>query len=159
VQVRLLEKLLRDEVKSRMRSNRILAQRFGERVEEVSAPIRAQAADECGGRQTPGRDREGTPGTRAIATSNLASPRRRRLSTTRSQAGVEHVSADPDLAAIAHELVESIRKDLTVDWTDREATQAKVRTKIKRLLRRHRKELTNEGGGGGRLPISITTRI
>jgi hypothetical protein len=35
-----------------------------------------------------------------------------------------------------------------VDWTDREATQAKVRTKIKRLLRRHRNELTKAAGGG-----------
>jgi type I restriction enzyme, R subunit len=64
--------------------------------------------------------------------------------------GVEHLKADPDIAAIAHELAENIRKDLTVDWTSREAAEAKVRTKIKRLLRRHRKELSKatEGSGG-----------
>jgi type I restriction enzyme R subunit len=51
--------------------------------------------------------------------------------------GAQHVQADPALAAIAHELVESIRRDLTVDWTDRGAAEAKIRT----LLRRHRGEL------------------
>jgi type I restriction enzyme R subunit len=51
--------------------------------------------------------------------------------------GVEDVKADPKLAAIAQELVEGIRRDLTVDWADREATEAKVRARIKRLLRRH----------------------
>jgi len=48
------------------------------------------------------------------------------------------VKADPALAKIAHELVESIRTDLTVDWADREATEAKIRTKIKRVLRKHK---------------------
>ncbi len=49
--------------------------------------------------------------------------------------GVEDVKADPKLAAIAHDLVKGIRDDLTIDWADREATEAKVRAKIKRLLR------------------------
>ena len=52
--------------------------------------------------------------------------------------GVEDVKADPALAKIAHELVESIRTDLTFDWTDRAVTEAKIRAKIKRLLRKHR---------------------
>ena len=43
----------------------------------------------------------------------------------------------PAARTIAHELVESIRGDLTVDWADREATEAKIRAKIKRLLRKH----------------------
>lgn len=52
--------------------------------------------------------------------------------------GVQDVKADPALARIAHELAESIRTDLTVDWADRAATEAKIRAKIKRLLRRHK---------------------
>jgi type I restriction enzyme R subunit len=147
VQVRLLEKLLRDEVKSRMRSNRILAQRFGERVEEV---LHRYELKQLTSAEVVKRLVEIAKELRD------ARHRHEQLGLTEEEAafydalagGVEHVSADPDLAAIAHELVESIRKDLTVDWTDREATQAKVRTKIKRLLRRHRKELTNAGGGG-----------
>lgn len=55
--------------------------------------------------------------------------------------GAVHVTANAGLAAIAHELVESVRRDLTVDWSDRKATEAKIRTKIKRLLRRHKDAL------------------
>ena len=63
--------------------------------------------------------------------------------------GVEDVKADPALAKIAHELVESIRTDLTVDWADRAATEAKIRAKIKRLLRKHKYRPPAPAGGGG----------
>jgi type I restriction enzyme R subunit len=69
--------------------------------------------------------------------------------------GVEHVKAEPNLAALAHDLAESIRMDLSVDWTDHEATEAKIRTKIKRLLRRNRDKLprikvaSDDGAGDG----------
>ena len=42
-----------------------------------------------------------------------------------------------------------------MDWADREATEAKIRAKIKRLLRKHKyrppKPKPNGGGGGGDL--------
>ena len=63
--------------------------------------------------------------------------------------GAEDVKADPKLAAIAHDLVEGIRTDLTVDWADRQATEAKVRAKIKRLLRKHSYQPPRPKGGGG----------
>jgi type I restriction enzyme R subunit len=44
----------------------------------------------------------------------------------------------PDiLAVIARELVSAIRADATVDWTIREQVQARLRSKIKRLLAKH----------------------
>ncbi len=49
----------------------------------------------------------------------------------------DDVSADPKLAAIAKDLVKSTRADLTVDWADRESTEAAIRRKIKRLLHDH----------------------
>jgi type I restriction enzyme R subunit len=63
--------------------------------------------------------------------------------------GVEDVKADPELAKIAHELVEGIRSDLTFDWADREATEAKVRAKIKRLLRKHKYQPPKPPASGG----------
>ncbi len=42
--------------------------------------------------------------------------------------------ADPQIAAIAAELVKSVRADQTVDWADRESSEAAIRRKIKRLL-------------------------
>jgi type I restriction enzyme R subunit len=154
VQVRLLERLLRDEIKSRMRSNRIQAQRFGERVQEV---LRRYELKQLTSAEVVKRLVEIAKELRD------ARHRHEQLGLTEEEAafydalagGVEHIAADPHLAAIAHELVESIRKDLTVDWTDREATQAKVRTKIKRLLRRHRKELTKAVGAGSGPPHDL----
>jgi type I restriction enzyme R subunit len=154
VQVRLLEKLLRDEVKSRMRSNRIVAQRFGERVEEV---LRRYELKQLTSAEVVKRLVEIAKELRD------ARHRHEQLGLTEEEAafydalagGVEHVAADPDLAAIAHELVEGIRRDLTVDWTDREATMAKVRTKIKRLLRRRRKELTKAVDSGSGRPTDL----
>lgn len=154
VQVRLLERLLQDEIKSRMRSNRIQAQRFGERVQEV---LRRYELKQLTSAEVVKRLVEIAKELRD------ARYRHEQLGLTDEEAafydalagGVEHVTADPDLAAIAHELVESIRKDLTVDWTDREATQAKVRTKIKRLLRRRRKALTKAVGTGSAPPHDL----
>ena len=44
---------------------------------------------------------------------------------------------DRTLKQIARELVESIRKSVTVDWSIREAAQAHMRRTIRRLLRKH----------------------
>jgi type I restriction enzyme, R subunit len=61
--------------------------------------------------------------------------------------------ADPSLVKIAHELVGSIRADLSVDWANREATEADIRRKIKRLLRRHgyTPPVRGDGSSGGTL--------
>jgi len=45
---------------------------------------------------------------------------------------------DETLKKIAHELVESVRKSVTVDWTIRESAQAHMRRVIKRLLRKYK---------------------
>jgi len=41
------------------------------------------------------------------------------------------------LRVIAHELVGSIRKNVTVDWMHREAARARIRVLVKRLLRKY----------------------
>jgi len=47
------------------------------------------------------------------------------------------VLGEPTLTAIAHELVETIRNSVTIDWTEREAVRAKIRVAVKRILRKH----------------------
>ncbi len=42
---------------------------------------------------------------------------------------------EPALRVIAHELVQSIRSNVTVDWAHREQARAKLRALVKRLLR------------------------
>jgi type I restriction enzyme R subunit len=47
------------------------------------------------------------------------------------------VLGDETLKAIAHELVEKVRANVTIDWTVRESVRAKLRTIVKRILRNH----------------------
>ena len=57
--------------------------------------------------------------------------------------------ADPKLAEIARDLVKSIKADLTIDWADHESTEAAIRAKIKRLLRRKHYQPPRTGGDQG----------
>ena len=47
------------------------------------------------------------------------------------------VLGDETLCNIARELVETVRNNVTIDWTLRENVRAKLRTLVKRTLRRH----------------------
>ncbi len=46
--------------------------------------------------------------------------------------------SDDTLKKIAHELTESLRKNLSVDWSARESVQAKLRLMVKRILRKYK---------------------
>lgn len=48
-----------------------------------------------------------------------------------------HEMGDGVLAAIARDLVKSLRRDVTTDWVSRDDVRAKLRTTIKRLLAKH----------------------
>jgi len=47
------------------------------------------------------------------------------------------VLGDETLRLIAQELVQAVRKSVTIDWTLRENVRAQMRVLIKRILRRH----------------------
>jgi type I restriction enzyme R subunit len=47
------------------------------------------------------------------------------------------VLGDETLLAIARELVETVRKNVTIDWTMRENVRAHLRVLVKRILRKH----------------------
>jgi type I restriction enzyme R subunit len=47
------------------------------------------------------------------------------------------VLGDVTLRAIARELVETVRKNVTIDWTIRENVRAQLRVLVKRVLRKH----------------------
>jgi Domain of unknown function (DUF3387) len=159
VQIRLLEKLLKGEVRSRSRTNRTQAKLFSDEIEAV---LRRYELRQISSAEVVERLVE-------IAKS-LRDARRRheQLGLTIEEAafydalagGSSDGAADPQLAMIASELVKSIRADLTVDWADRESTEAKIRTKIKRLLRKHGyKPPTLAGGGGGADAIGHYTQL
>ncbi|MGQ5523894.1 DUF3387 domain-containing protein [Chitinimonas sp. PSY-7] len=45
---------------------------------------------------------------------------------------------DETLKKIAHELTENLRKNVTVDWSQRESVRAKLRLMVKRILRKYK---------------------
>ena len=47
------------------------------------------------------------------------------------------VLGDETLRAIARELVETVRNNVTIDWTLRENVRAHLRVLVKRILRKH----------------------
>ena len=47
------------------------------------------------------------------------------------------VLGDETLKTIARELVETVRRNVTIDWTVRESARAKLRTTVRRLLRKY----------------------
>ena len=44
---------------------------------------------------------------------------------------------DDVLKAIARDLVKAVRNSVTIDWTVKESVRAKIRTMVKRILRKH----------------------
>ena len=47
------------------------------------------------------------------------------------------VLGDETLQAIAQELVETVRRNATIDWTVRESVRAGMRNAVRRVLRKH----------------------
>jgi len=47
------------------------------------------------------------------------------------------VLGEPTLRRIAQELVRTVRANVTIDWTLREAVRAQLRVLVKRILRKH----------------------
>ena len=47
------------------------------------------------------------------------------------------VLGEPTLTKIARELVETVRKNVTIDWTVRENVRAHLRVLVKRILRKY----------------------
>jgi type I restriction enzyme R subunit len=47
------------------------------------------------------------------------------------------VLGDETLRTIARELVEGVRRNVTIDWTERQSARAKIRVMVRRILREH----------------------
>jgi type I restriction enzyme R subunit len=47
------------------------------------------------------------------------------------------VLGDDTLKTIARELVETVRRNVTIDWTEKESVRAKLRTLVRKILRRY----------------------
>jgi type I restriction enzyme R subunit len=161
--VAFLKKLLNDEIRSRGRRNQMQAKLFGDELDAVLARY---------------RNRQITGAEVVKALVDLAkkvrdaSHRHEELGLSEEEAAfydalvgsAEELTADPQIADIARDLVKGIRSDLSVDWTSHESREAAIRRKIKRLLRKHKyRPPAPKGGngtaGGGRMSLERATQL
>ena len=138
LQMELLQKLLNDEITSQRRSNVVQARRFSEMMERTIQAYQnrsleaAQVIMELINLAKEMRDAPKRGEELKLTDDELAF-----YDALAAHGDVREVMGDEVLAAIAHDLVDAIRASVTIDWTQKEAVRARMRTKIKRLLRKH----------------------
>ena len=136
--VELLQKLLRGEVSSRRRKNVVQARSFAEMLEQTlrryqnRAIETAQVIEELIQLAKDMRE-AGARGERlGLSEDELAF-----YDALETNDSAVQVMGDEVLRDIARELVETVRKNVTIDWTMRENVRAQLRVLVRRILRKH----------------------
>ena len=136
--VELLQKLLRGEVTIRRRTNLVQARSFAEMLEQTlrryqnRAIEAAQVIEELIQLARDMRE-AGTRGERlGLTDDELAF-----YDALETNDSAVQVLGDETLRAIAQELVDTVRRNVTIDWTLRENVRAQLRVLVRRILRKH----------------------
>ena len=136
--VELLEKLLKGELATRRRKNVVQARSFAEMLEQTirryqnRAVEAAQVIEELIGLARELREANARGEALGLSEDELAFYDALGVNDSAVQ-----VLGDETLRGIARELVETVRRNLTIDWTLRENVRAKLRVLVKRVLRKH----------------------
>ena len=136
--VELLQKLLKGEIKARQRRNVVQARSFAEMLEESLRRYHnrtieaAQVIEELIKLAKEMREADARGEALGLDEDELAF-----YDALETNDSAVKVLGDEVLRMIAMELVEAVRKDVTIDWTIRENVRAKIRVRVKRILRKH----------------------
>ena len=136
--VELLDKLLNDEIKTHSRKNVVRARSFAEMLEQSIRAYQnrtieaAQVIEEL--IQTAKELREAAERGEELG---LSSDELAFYDALETNASAVQVLGDDTLCTIATELVTTVRKNVTIDWTMKESVRANLRRLVKRILRRH----------------------
>jgi len=136
--VELLQKLLKGELATRRRKNVVQARSFAEMLEQTirryqnRAIEAAQVIEEL--IQLAKQMREANARGEALGLTEDELAFYDALETNDSAV---KVLGDETLRGIARELVETVRNNVTIDWTLRENVRAQLRVLVKRILRKH----------------------
>ena len=136
--VELLERLLKGELATRRRKNLVQARSFAEMLEETirryqnRAVEAAQVIDELIGLAREMREANARGERLGLSDDELAFYDALGVNDSAVQ-----VLGDETLRDIARELVETVRRNVTIDWTLRENVRANLRRLVKRVLRKH----------------------
>lgn len=138
LQLELLRRLINDQVKSMSRKNAVQSRKFSEMLHQTILKYQNRTMDSA----------EVILALIELAKELSKAPdKAKKLGVTEDEMAfydalanhgdVEQVMGEATLAAIAKDLAESIRRSVTIDWTQKEAVRANMRRRIRRLLRRH----------------------
>ena len=136
--VELLQKLLRGELAARRRKNVVQARSFAEMLEETLRRYRnraieaAQVIEELIGLARDMREANARGEHLGLSEDELAF-----YDALETNDSAVQVLGDDTLRAIARELVETVRHNVTIDWTLRENVRAHLRVLVRRILRKH----------------------
>jgi type I restriction enzyme R subunit len=136
--VELLQKLLKGEIKTRSRRNVVQARSFAELLEQAVRKYQnraietAQVIEELIQLAKDMRSASARGEALGLSDDELAF-----YDALEANDSAVEVLGEPTLTNIARELVESVRKNVTIDWTLRENVRAHLRVIVKRILRKH----------------------
>ena len=136
--VELLQKLLKGEVATRRRKNVVQARSFAEMLEQTlrryenRAVEAAQVIEELIELAREMREASARGEQLGLTDDELAF-----YDALETNDSAVQVLGDETLRAIARELVETVRNNVTIDWMLRENVRANLRRHVRRILRRH----------------------
>ncbi|MDI1302707.1 MAG: type I restriction endonuclease subunit R [bacterium] len=137
--VELLERLLAGEVKTRFASNVVQEKKFSELLTSVMTRYQnrsietAQVMEELCAMAKKFKEAAERGETLGLNDDELAFYD----ALANNEASVKELG-DETLKKIAHELTESLRKNVTVDWSVRDGVRARLRLLVKRILRKYK---------------------
>ncbi len=133
-----LRKLLAGEIRSRSRTNVVESRAFSERLEEAVARYHAGALSAVEMIQELIGLAKDVQAAHARGEESGLSPEELAFydALAEHEKAVE-IMGSAALRVIAHELVDELRKNATVDWHHRESARAQMRILVKRILRRY----------------------
>ncbi|HEX7118397.1 MAG TPA: DUF3387 domain-containing protein, partial [Longimicrobiales bacterium] len=136
--VELLQKLLKGEIATRRRKNVVQARSFAEMLErsvrryQNRAIEAAQVIEELIALAREMREANARGEALGLTEEELAF-----YDALETNDSAVKVLGDETLRAIARELVQTVRNNVTIDWTLRESVRAQLRVLVKRILRKH----------------------
>ena len=136
--IELLRKLLNDEIKNRSRKNLVQSRSFADMLEKTVRAYQNRALETAqviealidlakNIREADKRNEE----------LNLTADEIAFYDALEVNDSAVKVLGDGNLKIIARELVETVRNNVTIDWTVKENVRAKLRVMVKRILRQH----------------------
>jgi type I restriction enzyme R subunit len=134
----ILRKLINDEIKIREKKNLVLSRRFSEMLEKAIRAYQnrsldaAQVIAELVELAKEMRDAHRRGEDLCLTDDEVAF-----YDALEVNDSAVKVLGDEELRAIARELVDTVRRNVTIDWTVKESVRAKLRILVKRILKKH----------------------